>query len=60
MPTDERVIELATQFAHVTAPVFGIITAQQAMAGGFRGAGQTTTAMIIAILMQWCCQIPVS
>lgn len=60
VPSDEKVIELATQFAHVTAPVFGIITAQQAMAGGFRGAGQTTTAMIIAILMQWCCQIPVS
>ncbi len=60
VPTDERVSGLATQFAHVTAPVFGIITAQQAMAGGFRGAGQTTTAMMIAILMQWCCQIPVS
>ena len=60
VPTDEHVAELATQFARVTAPVFGIITAQQAMAGGFRGAGQTTTAMTIAIVMQWCCQLPVS
>jgi putative MATE family efflux protein len=60
VPSDERVVALATQFAHVTAPVFGVITAQQAMAGGFRGAGQTTTAMMIAILMQWCCQVPVS
>jgi len=60
VPTDEHVAELATQFAHVTAPVFGIITAQQAMAGGFRGAGQTMTAMIIAVVMQWCCQLPVS
>jgi putative MATE family efflux protein len=60
VPSDEAVAELATQFAHVTAPVFGIITAQQAMAGGFRGAGQTTAAMMIAVVMQWCCQLPVS
>jgi Na+-driven multidrug efflux pump len=60
VPSDAAVAELATQFAHVTAPVFGIITAQQAMAGGFRGAGQTTAAMFIAVVMQWCCQLPVS
>jgi putative MATE family efflux protein len=60
VPSDEQVIALATQFAHVTVPVFGVITAQQAMAGGFRGAGQTTTAMMIAVLMQWGCQLPVS
>ncbi len=60
VPSDERVVALATQFAHVTAPVFGVITAQQAMAGGFRGAGQTTKAMMIAMLMQWGCQLPVS
>jgi len=60
VPSDEQVVALATQFAHVTAPIFGVIAAQQAMAGGFRGAGRTTTAMIIAVLMQWCCQLPVS
>jgi putative MATE family efflux protein len=60
VPTDERVVLLATQFAHVTVPVFGVIAAQQAIAGGFRGAGQTTAVMLIAILMQWCCQLPVS
>ena len=60
VPTDERVVELAAQFMHVVAPALGIIAAQQAMAGAFRGAGQTMTAMTISLLMQWSCQLPVS
>jgi putative MATE family efflux protein len=60
VPGDVQVIDLATGFLHVLAPVFGIIGAQFALAGAFRGAGQTMTAMSLSLTMQWLVQLPVS
>jgi Na+-driven multidrug efflux pump len=60
VPTDEYVAQLATSFVLVVAPAFGIIAAQQVFAGAFRGAGQTLQAMVLALIMQWGFQLPIS
>jgi len=60
VPSDEAVVDLAAGFVRVVAPAFGIIGAQQVLAGAFRGAGQTMQAMGLSLLMQWGLQIPVS
>ena len=60
VPGDAQVIELTARFLHVLAPVFGVIGAQFALAGAFRGAGHTLTAMILSLTMQWLVQLPVA
>ncbi len=60
VPTDNTVVELAAGFVRVVAPAFGIIGAQQVLAGAFRGAGQTLQAMALSLLMQWGFQLPIS
>ncbi len=60
VPSDETVVRLATGFVCVVAPAFGVIGAQQVLAGAFRGAGQTLQAMALSLLMQWALQIPLS
>ncbi len=60
VPTDETVVRLAAGFVCVVAPAFGVIGAQQVLAGAFRGAGQTLQAMALSLLMQWALQIPIS
>jgi putative MATE family efflux protein len=60
VPADETVVRLAAGFVCVVAPAFGVIGAQQVLAGAFRGAGQTLQAMTLSLLMQWALQIPIS
>ncbi len=60
VPSAETVVGLAAGFVWVVAPAFGVIGAQQVLAGAFRGAGQTLRAMALSLLMQWALQIPVS
>jgi putative MATE family efflux protein len=60
VPTDAGVTALATSFVHVVAPAFGVIAAQQVLAGAFRGAGQTFQAMVLSMIMQWGFQLPIS
>lgn len=60
VPSDETVVDLAAGFVSVVAPAFGVIGAQQVLAGAFRGAGQTLQAMSLSLLMQWALQIPIS
>ena len=60
VPSDETVVDLAAGFVSVVAPAFGVIGAQQVLAGAFRGAGQTLQAMALSLLMQWALQIPIS
>lgn len=60
VPTDEEVVALGTAFVLVVAPSLGIIGAQQALAGAFRGAGQTMTAMLLSLMLQWLFQLPLS
>ena len=60
VPSDETVVRLAAGFVSVVAPAFGVIGAQQVLAGAFRGAGQTLQAMALSLLMQWALQIPIS
>lgn len=60
VPSDETVVHLAAGFVSVVAPAFGVIGAQQVLAGAFRGAGQTLQAMALSLLMQWALQIPIS
>ena len=47
VPSDETVVRLAAGFVSVVAPAFGVIGAQQVLAGAFRGAGQTLQAMAL-------------
>jgi putative MATE family efflux protein len=58
VPGDPQVIGLSAGFLHVLAPVFGIIGAQLALAGAFRGAGHTMTAMVLSLTLQWVVQLP--
>lgn len=60
VPTDKTVAHLAAGFVRVVAPAFGVIGAQQVLAGAFRGAGRTLQAMALSLLMQWALQIPIS
>ena len=60
VPSDETVVRLAAGFVSVVAPAFGVIGAQQVLAGAFRGAGQTLQAMALSLVMQWALQIPAS
>jgi putative MATE family efflux protein len=60
VPSDGMVVRLAAGFVWVVAPAFGVIGAQQVLAGAFRGAGQTLQAMALSLLMQWALQIPIS
>jgi hypothetical protein len=60
VPGDEQVIELTAGFLQVLAPMFGIIGAQFALVGAFRGSGQTLTAMVLSLTMQWLVQLPAS
>jgi Na+-driven multidrug efflux pump len=60
VPTDAAVSGLAATFVEVVAPAFGVIGAQQVLAGAFRGAGQTFQAMALSLIMQWGLQLPIS
>jgi putative MATE family efflux protein len=60
VPGDPRVVEEGAGFLRVVAPAFGVIGAQFALAGAFRGAGRTLLSMSLSLGMQWLCQLPVS
>ncbi len=60
VPADADVARLGADFIMIVAPVFGVIIAQQALAGAFRGAGDTRSAMVLSLMTQWLVQLPVS
>lgn len=60
VPEDEALVEAGAGFIHIVALSFGIIGAQQALMGAFRGAGGATSAMVISLITQFVFQFPMS
>ena len=60
VPDSPAVIDQATTFVQITALTYGMIGAQQALLGAFRGAGHTLVAMAIALVSLWMLQFPLA
>ncbi len=57
-PGQEAVIGQAVLFAAICFPFSGFMAVTQALNGVFRGAGSTSHAMVISLIMQYVFQIP--
>ena len=55
-----RVIELGAQYLHIIGPTFLFLGVFRVVTSAFRGAGDTTTAMVFTILSLWVFRIPVA
>ncbi|MBI2992617.1 MAG: MATE family efflux transporter [Gammaproteobacteria bacterium] len=60
VPGDEALVAAGAEFVYIVSLSFGIIGAQQALLGAFRGAGSTTSAMVISLVTQFVLQFPMS
>ena len=60
VPADEALVASGVEFVSIATISFGVIGAQQALLGAFRGAGGTMSAMAISLVTQWILQFPVS
>lgn len=60
IPNDPDVIAVTVEFLRVIAFSFGFVGLQQVISGAFRGAGDTKTAMILAIILLWVLQFPIA
>lgn len=60
IPNDPDVIDVTVQFLRVMALSFGFVGLQQVISGAFRGAGDTRTAMLLAIILLWVLQFPLA
>lgn len=57
-PGEEEVVREAVTFAAICFPFAGFMAVTQALNGVFRGAGKTSHAMTISLVMQYLFQIP--
>ena len=60
VPNEEVLIRSGAEFVYIVSLSFGVIGAQQALFGAFRGAGSTISPMVIAMITQWVLQFPLS
>ena len=60
VPHEEALIQSGAEFVYIVCLSFGVIGAQQALFGAFRGAGSTISPMVIAMITQWVLQFPLS
>lgn len=60
IPNDPDVIAVTVEFLRVMALSFGFVGLQQVISGAFRGAGDTKTAMLLAIILLWIFQFPIA
>ncbi|MBK1882109.1 MATE family efflux transporter [Luteolibacter pohnpeiensis] len=60
VPSDEAVVSGAVIFLKTMALFFGLIGAQQALIGAFRGSGNTFMSMMLAIVSMWVFQFPLA
>lgn len=54
------VVRLGTEFLRIMALSFGFFALQLVFNGAFRGAGRTSTAMVMAIIAFWVTRIPLA
>ena len=57
-PGAPAVAASATTFGYICFPFLGVMAANQALLGAFRGAGSTRQSMTLSIVMQWVFQMP--
>jgi len=57
---DPQVVRVGADFLRWVAPTFGFIGVVRAYSGGFRGAGRTLTAAVIAVTMLGFIRVPVA
>jgi putative MATE family efflux protein len=60
IPNDPVVIQLSSEFIKIFSLAMGFVGIQLALIGTFRGAGDTKTAMFIAMLSVWALRIPIA
>lgn len=60
VPVDERLIEYAALVLCIYAATFAFSGVQLALAGSFRGAGDTFTTMLLTLLGTWAIQLPLA
>ncbi len=58
VPADPGVIRAGARFVRTMALTFGLIGVQMALAGAFRGSGNTLVTMLLALLSLWVLQFP--
>lgn len=54
----ESVVAIGAEYLHIIAPTFVAMGVFHVVAGGFRGAGSTRTAMVFSLLSLWAFRIP--
>jgi Na+-driven multidrug efflux pump len=54
------VIREGAYMVRISAFFFGTLSAQQAMAGAFRGAGDTMGAMLLTLISVWVVRVPLA
>jgi putative MATE family efflux protein len=57
---DPEVVRVGADFLRWTAPTFGCIGVVRAYSGGFRGAGRTLTAAVLAVFMLGVARLPLA
>jgi putative MATE family efflux protein len=57
---DPQVVQVGAEFLRWVAPTFGLIGVVRAYSGGFRGAGRTLTAAVIAVFMLGIVRVPLA
>lgn len=60
VPTDIRLIEYASVVLCIYAATFAFSGVQLALAGAFRGAGDTFTTMLLTLIATWAIQMPLA
>ncbi|MDO8642338.1 MAG: MATE family efflux transporter [Candidatus Woesearchaeota archaeon] len=60
IPGEEQVIALSTSFIHIIALTFGLISIHIVLSGVFRGAGDTMTPLVLALISLWLIQFPLA
>ena len=60
VPDSPDVISEGSQFIRIIALTFGLIGIQQVVSGALRGGGNTTLAMLLAIVSMWVFRFPIA
>lgn len=60
VPGEEQVIREGAYMVRLNAFFFGTLSAQQALAGAFRGAGDTMGAMLLTLIAVWVVRVPLA
>lgn len=60
VPDSPDVISAGSDFVRIIALTFGFIGIQQVVGGAFRGGGNTTLAMLLAIVSLWVFRFPIA